>query len=255
MRALLRSLGDLSLRAKVALTLAVVFVFSVSALLLLLVPVLAEQRQRLLEQDRRLLSTLRRNYERELINDQLQGNRESLALHLAQLAGEEGILWTQVQAGDLDLEATADQGIIRRRLGSDAEAFLGQPGVVLLVNGDGEADLVGPGGRPLVAGRRLTREESRAKVANPPPGRDQFTEALFEGQRVLALVATLSAAGEPYGRLRLLKSLGPLERSERMTRSLFYGGVTLSFVLVLLLLSMNATAIWLRDRYQKKGAA
>ena len=26
-------------------------------------------------------------------------------------------------------------------------------------------------------------------------------------------------------------------------------------VLVLLLLSMNATAIWLRDRYQKKGAA
>jgi phosphate transport system permease protein len=26
-------------------------------------------------------------------------------------------------------------------------------------------------------------------------------------------------------------------------------------VLVLLLLSMNATAIWLRDRYQKKGTA
>ena len=39
---------------------------------------------RLLDQDKRLLSTLRRNYEREFINDQLQGNRESLALHLGQ---------------------------------------------------------------------------------------------------------------------------------------------------------------------------
>jgi PAS domain S-box-containing protein len=51
-------------------------------------------------------------------------------------------------------------------------------------------------------------------------------------------VATLSAAGEPYGRLHLLKSLAPLERSQSVTRALFYGAVTLSFVLVLLLLDL-----------------
>ena len=72
MRSLLRSLRDLSLRGKVTLTLAVVFLLSLAALLLLLVPVLAAQRQRLLEQDKRLLSTLRRNHEREFIYDQLQ---------------------------------------------------------------------------------------------------------------------------------------------------------------------------------------
>ena len=55
---------------------------------------------------------------------------------------------------------------------------------------------------------------------------------------MLALAATLSAAGEAYGRLHLLMSLAPLERSESVTRSLFYGGVSLSFVLVLLLLNL-----------------
>ena len=64
MKGLARSLRDLSLRAKVTLTLAVVFLFSLTALLLALAPVLAGQRQRLLEQDKRLLSTLRRNHER-----------------------------------------------------------------------------------------------------------------------------------------------------------------------------------------------
>ena len=108
MRGLLRSLRDLSLRGKVALTLAVVFLFSLAALLLVLVPVLAGQRQRLLEQDKRLLSTLRRNHEREFIYDQLQGNRDSLALHLDDLAGQEGILWARLEAGGLDLGATAD---------------------------------------------------------------------------------------------------------------------------------------------------
>jgi two-component system nitrogen regulation sensor histidine kinase NtrY len=233
-----RSLRDLSLRAKVALTLAVVFLFSVSALLLVLVPVLAGQRQRFLEQDKRLLSTLRRNYERDFVYDLLSQNRDSLALHLAELAGQEGIVWTRVEAGDLDLGATADPGVIRRLFGSDAEPHLGKPEVALLVDRDGEADLVGPGGRPLVAGRSVAREEARPAGGDPPPGQDEFREAAFGGQRVLALVATLSAAGEPYGRLHLLKSLAPLEQSERVTRSLFYGGVTLSFVLVLLLLNL-----------------
>jgi PAS domain S-box-containing protein len=112
------------------------------------------------------------------------------------------------------------------------------------VNKDGEADLVGRGGRPLLAGRRVTREEAGPPAGpplpegSPPPGQDEFREAVFAGQRVLALAAKLSAAGEAYGRLHLLKSLAPLERSESATRSLVYGGVSLSFVLVLLLLNL-----------------
>jgi PAS domain S-box-containing protein len=235
---LLRSLRDLSLRRKVALSLAVVFLFSLTALLLALVPVLGAQRQRLLEQDKRLLSTLRRNHEREFIYDQLQGNRNSLSLHLADLAGQEEILWARLEASGLDLGATADASVISRLIGGDAAPFLGRPDVVLLVDQDGEADLVGSGGRPLLSGRRVTREEPRPAAGAPPPGQDEFHEALFGGQRVLALTATLSAAGEAYGRLHLLKSLAPLEQSEAATRSLLYGGVTLSFLLVLLLLNL-----------------
>ncbi|HSD26716.1 MAG TPA: HAMP domain-containing protein, partial [Vicinamibacteria bacterium] len=238
MRHLLRSLRDLSLRGKVTLTLSVVFLFSLTALLLALAPVLAGQRQRLLEQDKRLLSTLRRNHEREFIYDQLQGNRNALALHLADLAGQEEILWARLEAGGLDLGATADAGVISRLLGDEAAPFLGRRGVVLLVASDGEADLVGPGGRPLLAGRRVKREEAPPPGGAPPPGQDEFREAVFAEQRVLALAATLSAAGETYGRLHLLKSLAPLERSEAATRSLVYGGVSLSFVLVLLLLNL-----------------
>jgi PAS domain S-box-containing protein len=235
---LLRSLRDLSLRGKVALALALVFLFSLGALLLALAPVLAGQRQRLLEQDKRLLSTLRRNHEREFIYDQLQGNRDSLALHLQDLAGQEEILWARLEASGLDLGATADPAVISSLLGPDAAPFLGRPHVVLLVSGDGEADLVGSGGRPLLAGRRVKREEARPPAAAPPAGQDEFREAEFAGQRVLALAATLAAAGESYGRLHLLKSLAPLERSEAATRSLVYGGVSLSFVLVLLLLNL-----------------
>ncbi len=54
---------------------------------------------------------------------------------------------------------------------------------------------------------------------------------------MLALVATLSTPGQSFGRLHLLYSLAPLQRSEALTRSLFYGGVTLTFGLVLLLLN------------------
>jgi two-component system nitrogen regulation sensor histidine kinase NtrY len=238
MKGLLRSLRDLSLRRKVTLTLAAVFVSSVTVLLLVLVPVLAEQRQRLLEQDRRLLSTLRRNYERDFVYDLLSRNRESLAVHLADLASQEGIVWARVEAGDLDLGASGDHAVILRLLGPDAEPFVGRPGVALLVDRDGEADLVGQGGRPLLQGRSVTREEVRLPGGGPPPGQDEFREAHFSGQPVLALATTLQAAGEPYGRLHLLKSLAPLERSETITRSLFYGGVTVSFVAVLLLLNL-----------------
>lgn len=243
MRRLLRTLADLSLRGKVALALTTVFLGSVGAMLLVLVPFLAEQRQRMVEQDRRLLSTLRRNYERDFIYDLLSRNRESLAVHLADLASQEGLVWARVESGQLDLGASGDSGVVLRLVGPDARPFVGRPGVVLLVDRDGEADLVGPGGRPLLSGRRVAREEPRASDGGPPPGQDEFRELAFGGLRVLALTATLQAAGEPYGRLLLMKSLAPLERSQALTRSLLYGGVSLSFVSVLLLLNLLLSRI------------
>jgi two-component system nitrogen regulation sensor histidine kinase NtrY len=234
-----------SLRGKVTIALALVFLASVAALVALLVPVLAGQRQRLLDQDKRLLSTLRRNHERWFIYDQLQGNPQALAVHLAELAAEEGVVWTRFEASPLDLGATADPATILRLIGDDARSHLGQPGVVLLVAGDGEADLVGEGGRPLLAGRQVRREEPRPEPP-APPGQDVFREVSFGGQHVLALSSTLSAAGDAYGRLHLLKSLAPIERSERITRNLFYGGVTLSFVLVVLLLNLLLSRMVLR---------
>jgi two-component system, NtrC family, nitrogen regulation sensor histidine kinase NtrY len=231
-------MSALSLRGKVALALVVVFLASLGVLVLVVAPVLDAQRQRLLEEDRRFLSTLRRNYEREFVYDLLSRNRESLAVHLADLASQEGVLWVRIQAGGLDLGASADRGVVVGLVGPDAEPFVGHEGVVLLVDRDGEADLVGPGGKPLLQGRHAAREEPRAEGAAPPPGQDAFRETVFGNARVLSLVATLQAAGEPYGRLHLLKSLAPLERSERLTRSLLYGGMSLSFVAVLLLLNL-----------------
>jgi two-component system nitrogen regulation sensor histidine kinase NtrY len=243
-KGLLRSLADLSLRGKVALALMIVFLGSMGVLLLVLLPFLAEQRQRMLDQDRRLLSTLRRNYERDFIYDLLSRNRESLAVHLADLATQEGLVWARVESGDLDLGASGDRAIVTRLIGPEAEPFVGRPGVVLLVDREGEADLIGPGGRPLLSGRRVTREEPRAPEGSPPPpGQDEFRELVFGGVRVLSLTATLQAAGEPYGRLQVLKSLAPLERSEALTRSLLYGGVSLSFVSVLLLLNLLLSRI------------
>jgi PAS domain S-box-containing protein len=72
---------------------------------------------------------------------------------------------------------------------------------------------------------------------------DQFQELAVGGRRVLALGASLSAAGDSYGHLHLLYSLAPLERSEALTRTLFYGGVSGSFVLVLLLLNLLLSRI------------
>ena len=102
-----KAIRDLSLRGKVTLTLAAVFTGSAATLLLALGPILGEQRQRLVEQDRRLLSTLRRNYERDFIYDLLSENRESLVVHLGDLALQEGVVWTRIETDGLDLGATA----------------------------------------------------------------------------------------------------------------------------------------------------
>jgi PAS domain S-box-containing protein len=232
-----KAIRDLSLRGKVTLTLAAVFTGSVVVLLLALIPILREQRERLMEQDRRLLTTLRRNYERYFIYDLLAENRDSLAVQLGALVGQEGVVWARIEAEGLDLGATADPGAIRRLLGEDAGPFLDEPALFLLVDQDGRAELVGAGGRTLLPDLRVRREAA-------PPGEgaeeagDQFRETSWGGQPVLALTSSLSVAGlRPFGRLHLFYSLAPLERSEALTRSLFYGGVTLTFVLVLLLLN------------------
>jgi PAS domain S-box-containing protein len=242
MRKLARALRDLSLRGKVTLTLAAVFVVSVATLLLMLVPILGEQRQRLVDQDRRMLTTLRRNYERYFIYDLLQDNRESLALHLAELAKEEGVLWARVDANGLDVGATGDREAIRRLLGEEAEPYLQKPGAVLLVDHEGRAELVGDGNRPLITDRRVPLEEARLPETGVGEG-DDFRETSWGGVRALQLTTTLQAAGDSYGRLHVLYSLALLERSEALTRSLFYGGVTLTFVLVLLLLNLLLSRI------------
>ena len=140
MNGILLPLADLSLRRKVALALTLVFLASLSVLLLVFVPFLAQQRQRMLDQDRRLLATLRRSYERELIYDLLSRDRESLAAHLVDLASQEDLVWVRVESGDLDLGASADPSVVSRLLGPEADPFVGRPGVVMLVDREGEAD-------------------------------------------------------------------------------------------------------------------
>jgi hypothetical protein len=93
LRAFLR---DLSLHAKVTLTLTVVFASIVAAFLVFLVPFLREQRESLIEKDERLLSTLRESYAREFIYDLISENEESLAAHLGDLAAQRGLLWVRV---------------------------------------------------------------------------------------------------------------------------------------------------------------
>ena len=104
-----------------ASALTLVFLASLSVLLLVFVPFLAQQRQRMLDQDRRLLATLRRSYERELIYDLLSRDRESLAAHLVDLASQEDLVWVRVESGDLDLGASADPSVVSRLLGPEAE--------------------------------------------------------------------------------------------------------------------------------------
>ena len=171
MRRLVRAIRDLSLRGKVTLTLAVVFTGSVLVLLMALVPILRDQRQRLLDQDRRLLSTLRGTAEREFIYDLLSDNRESLAIHLGALALQESVVWARVEAGDLDLGATADPAAIRRLLGDAARPYLGEPEVRLLVDRDGNAELVGTGGRTLLPPRWRVRKPRPTLRPALPQGR------------------------------------------------------------------------------------
>lgn len=241
MRRVLRALGDLSLSAKVSLTLALVFAAVVTALLLLLLPFLRQQRERLLAQDRRLLVTLRASYERDFIYDLLSENRDSLVVHLADLAGQQGVLWVRVEAPGFDLAATARRETQRALVGAEAERLEDEPGVVLLVERGSAASLIGSGGRPLVSGRRI--EQEALPRWTPPAGAGAFQERRVDGEGALHYVAELSAAGESFGRLHLLYSLAAVERAESLTRRLFYGVVGGAFALLLLVLNLLVAQI------------
>jgi len=236
-----RALRDLPLNTKVALTLAAVFVSIVGVFLVCLVPFLREQRSTLLEKDKRLLSTLRDNYAREFIYDLLSENEESLAAHLADLAGQRGLLWARVETDGLDLAATADSRAILGLIGDEAKPFEGESVLVLLVRRDGLADLVGPGGRLLLSKRAVDRKALppwRGPRAEPP-----FEEVRWSGQTVLYLTTELAAASEPFGRLHLLYSLADVQRSETLTDTVLYGLAGTTFLFLLLLLNLLISRI------------
>jgi PAS domain S-box-containing protein len=243
-RRLAAAVRDLSLNAKVTLTLILAFGAIVAAFLLFLVPFLREQRASLLEKDQRLLATLRSNYERDFIYDLLSENQDSLAIHLAGLASQKGVLWVRVEAPGVDLAATADRPTILRLLGNDAEAFDREDAPVLLLRANQRADLVGAGGRPLLSDRQLPPEGVPAwktGVAAKP-----FAEVRSDNQPALYYRSDLAAAGEPFGRLHVLYSLAQMQRSQTLTHTLFYGLTGTAFVLLLLLLNLLISRIVIR---------
>jgi PAS domain S-box-containing protein len=240
MRRLRQALRDLSLNAKVTLTLVAVFTSIVGAFLVFLVPFLRDQRQVFLDKDKRILSTLRASYERGFIYDLLSDNRESLAVRLADLATQHGLIWARVQAGRLDLAATSDRETIRELVGDAADRFSSEPTLVLLVSPDGHGDLVSTGGRVL-----LSKAVSAAALPRwePLPAGAAFREGEWRGRAALYFTTELAAATEPFGRLDVLYSLADLERSLALTRTLFYGLAGTSFVLLLLLLNVLISGI------------
>jgi PAS domain S-box-containing protein len=239
-RALVRALRDLSLKAKVTLTLTAVFLAIGAGFLFFLLPFLQEQQERLLEKDKRLLATLRNNYERDFIYDLLSENEESLAIHLADLARQEGLVWARIEAPDVELGATADRPTLRRLLGAAVSPFDNEETLVLLVRKGGRADLVGAGGRPLLAAKEVLRERLPPLSAAAGTG---FLRTRWNGEPVLHFAADLQAAGEPFGRLHVLYSLAHIQRSEALTRSLFYGLAGTTFVLLLLVLNLLLSRI------------
>jgi signal transduction histidine kinase len=236
-----QTFADLSLNAKVTVTLVAAFVSIVGAFLLFMVPFLAEQRASLLEKDKRLLATLRDSHERDFIYDLLSENEESLAAHLADLAGQRGLIWARVESQGIDLAATADRQAIHDLLGGEWSAFEGEPTLALLVRPSGEADLVGAGGRPLLKARPVAR--AALPSWKPPSSEPSFDDVLWNGRSVLYFSSKLAAAGEPFGRLHLLYSLADLERTQAFTHTLFYGLAGTSFVLLLLLLNLLISRI------------
>ena len=236
-------LRDLSLNAKLTLALLGVFGVTAAVFLLLLLPLQRQQAERLLAQDKRLVTTLRDTYQRDLIYDILSANDPSLEVSLAELARQPGVLWVRLEAGPRALAATADGARLRRLLGAAAPAADEALAPVLLLRGDGRAATVGAGGRPLadVAAPPLERLPDWRSGAEPA-----FVEAPLEragGETALYALFDLRAAETPYGRLHLLYSLAEQRRSATLARTLFAGLVGTSFALLLVVLNLLVARI------------
>jgi signal transduction histidine kinase len=236
---------DLSLRAKVASTLAVGLVSIVALYLLLLIPFLARQRAGLLEKDKRLLSILRENYGRELIYDLLSESEESAGAHLADLARQRGLVWARLTAGEWDLTATADPRLVAQAFGAFAQPFRDEPGLVLLVRSGGRAELVTASGRTLARRDGLLTEALPAVRTEARAGA-VFEERRLDGRTVLYFASELLAGDQAFGRLHLVYSLADLDRSESLSRTLVYGLAGAAFVLLLVLLNLLVGRIVLR---------
>lgn len=237
----LPGLRDLSLNAKVTLTLALVFASTALAFLAVLGPVQREQGRRLVEQHRRLAETLRDSYQRAFVYDILSASGPSLEADLAELARQPGLVWARVEGGPAQLAASADAQVLRSLLGAEAPAD--EPGQapgerpVLLVRADGRADLVRPDGRALLSGRWL--DAARLPVwRTGPAGTSIESAAWAEPHGALYLLADLRAADVLYGRLHIVASLADVQRGAALTRTLFYGLIGASFVVLLLLLNL-----------------
>jgi len=239
-------LGDLSLNGKLALTLTLVFALIAAVFVGVLVPFQREQRSRLLAQERRLLGTLRDQREPTFIYDLLGDNEESLAVDLAALASEPGMLWVRIEAGELDLAATGDPAAMERVIGNELSVLAsGEPGpMVLIVDADGFARVIGTGGRPLLEGRRV--DEGLLPAWREDAEGEPFQETELDRRPVLYLAESLAAAGEVFGRLHMLYSLEQIQRSETLTSRIFYGLVATAFALLLALLSQLISRIVIR---------
>ena len=241
--------GDLSLNGKVALTLTLVFALIAAVFVGVLVPFQREQRSRLVSQERRFVATLRDKHEPTFIYDLIGPNEESLAVDLAALASEPGMLWIRIEAPDLDLDlaATADPAAMERAIGGELQVLAAaEPGpMTLIVSADGFARVTGTGGRPLLEGQRVSEEalpEWREDMEGAP-----FREVELDGRPVLYLAEGLgTAAGDVFGRLHMLYSLEQIERSETLTSRIFYGLVATAFALLLALLSQLISRIVIR---------
>jgi len=239
-------LGDLSLNGKVALTLTLVFALIAAGFVGVLVPFQREQRSRLVSQERRLVATLRDKHEPTFIYDLLASNEESLAVDLAALASEPGMLWVRIEAEDLDLAATGDPGEMGRIVGDELRALAAQESgpMALIVGADGFARVIGTGGKPLLEGRRVPDEvlpDWREDSEDEP-----FQEVDLAGRPAIYLAQGLGAAGVVFGRLHMLYSLEQIQRSETLTSRIFFGLVATAFALLLALLSQLISRIVIR---------
>ena len=178
MTGLLQALRDSSLRRKVTLTLALVFAASVARCWSRSCRCSASSGSacstRTSGCSRRCAATTSATF----IYDQLFRNRESLAVHLADLAGQEGILWARVEAARArprrDRRPRHHPPAHRRRVAAvprparrRAAGRGGRRGRPRRARGPAAA------GRPAACGARRCAPRARGR-----PGQDEFREAI-----------------------------------------------------------------------------